>query len=48
MAAGAPAGERVRKLYRRKHTSDFMAEMNRSAAWWAQRWCADDIDDGTA
>ncbi len=36
--AGAPAGERVRKLYRRKHTSDFMEEMNRSAAWWFERW----------
>lgn len=37
--AGAPAGERVRKLYHRKHTSDFMAEMNRSAEWWFERWC---------
>ena len=36
--AGAPAGERVRKLYHRKHTSDFMAEMNRSAEWWFERW----------
>lgn len=47
VANGAPAGERVRKLYHRKHTSDFMAEMNRSAAWWVGRWCADDVDDGT-
>lgn len=47
VANGAPAGERVRKLYHRKHTSDFMAEMNRSAAWWVERWCADDVDDGT-
>lgn len=47
IANGAPAGERVRKLYHRKHTSDFMAEMNRSAAWWAARWCADEVDDGT-
>lgn len=38
IANGAPAGERVRKLYHRKHTSDFMAEMNRSAAWWVDRW----------
>lgn len=38
VANGAPAGERVRKLYHRKHTSDFMAEMNRSAAWWVERW----------
>lgn len=41
MAAGAPAGERVRKLYGRKHTSGFLAEMNRSAAWWVDRWQAD-------
>ena len=47
VANGAPAGERVRKLYHRKHTSDFRAEMNRSAAWWAARWCADEVDDGT-
>lgn len=40
VANGAPAGERVRKLYHRKHTSDFMAEMNRSAAWWVERWCS--------
>ena len=38
VANGAPAGERVRKLYHRKHTSDFMAEMNRSAAWWLENW----------
>lgn len=38
IAQGAPAGERVRKLYHRKHTSDFMAEMNRSSAWWLDRW----------
>ena len=41
IAAGAPAGERVRKLYHRTHTSDFMAEMNRSGAWWVRRWHAD-------
>lgn len=40
VANGEPAGERVRKLYHRKHTSDFMAEMNRSAAWWVERWCS--------
>ena len=40
VANGAPADERVRKLYHRKHTSDFMAEMNRSAAWWVERWCS--------
>lgn len=40
VAAGAPTGERVRKLYHRKHTSDFIAEMNRSAAWWYKRWCS--------
>lgn len=38
VANGAPAGGRVRKLYRRKHTSDFMAEMNRSAQWRVDRW----------
>lgn len=42
IAAGAPAGERVRKLYHRKHTSDFVAEMNRSSAWWLRRWHADE------
>lgn len=47
VANGALAGERVRKLYHRKHTSDFMAEMNRSAAWWVERWCANDVEDGT-
>lgn len=46
VANGAPAGERVRKLYHRKHTSDFMAEMNRSAAWWVERWCGADREDG--
>ena len=25
-------------LYERKYTSDFMAEMNRSVAWWLERW----------
>ena len=40
VANGAPAGERVRKLYHRKHTSGFMAEMNRSADWWLSRWCS--------
>ena len=45
IAAGAPAGERVRKLYHRKHTSEFMAEMNRSAAWWLRRWHADGRDE---
>ena len=38
IAQGAPAGERVRKLYHRKHTSDFMAEMNRSSAEWLASW----------
>ena len=46
VAGGAPAGERVRKLYHRKHTSDFMAEMNRSADWWLSRWCSCERRDG--
>lgn len=25
-------------IYRRKYTSEFMAEMNRSVAWWLRRW----------
>lgn len=25
-------------VYRRKFVSDYMAEMNRSAAWWLERW----------
>ena len=25
-------------IYARKYTSDFMREMNRSAAWWLERW----------
>ena len=25
-------------IYKRKFTSDFMAEMNRSARWWMDRW----------
>jgi len=25
-------------VYRRKYASDFMAEMNRSVAWWLERW----------
>ena len=37
--AGASAGERVRKLFHRKHTSEFMAEMNRSSALWYDNWC---------
>jgi nitroreductase len=27
-------------VYRRKYASDFMAEMNRSVAWWLERWQA--------
>lgn len=27
-------------IYKRKFVSDFMAEMNRSAAWWLARWSA--------
>lgn len=31
-------GARVRDIYQRKHTSDFMAEMDRSLARWYQNW----------
>lgn len=48
IANGAPAGERVRKLYHRKHTGAFMAEMNRSAAWWVERWQAADPGESLA
>ncbi len=27
-------------IYERKYMSEFMAEMNRSVAWWLDRWCA--------
>jgi nitroreductase len=30
----------VQTLYKRKFASEFMAEMNRSAQWWIDRWCA--------
>ena len=32
------AGERVRDIYTRKHTSTFMAEMGRSMTRWLQNW----------
>ncbi len=32
------AGERVRDIYTRKHSSDFMAEMGRSMGEWLRRW----------
>ena len=35
---GEEPGGRVRDLYVRKHTSAFMAEMNRSAAAWVANW----------
>lgn len=28
-------------LYRRKYTSAFMREMNRSVTWWLKRWCGE-------
>lgn len=34
----ADAGSRVRDIYTRKHTSDFMAEMDRSMARWFKNW----------
>lgn len=35
------AGERVRDIYTRKHTSAFMAEMGRSMARWFENWTGD-------
>ena len=32
------AGSRVRDIYTRKHTSDFMAEMGRSMELWFKNW----------
>ncbi len=31
-------GARVRDIYTRKHTSDFMAEMSRSMDLWLRNW----------
>ncbi len=39
--AEAP-GERVRDIYVRKHTSDFMAEMDRSMRRWLANWTGED------
>jgi len=38
--SGLPAGvtDYAQAVYRRKFASAFMAEMNRSAAWWIDRW----------
>ena len=38
--AGLPPGvsNYAQVVYRRKFTTAFMAEMNRSAAWWIERW----------
>ena len=37
--AGAPGAHAcVRDVYARKFTADFSAEMNRSVAWWVERW----------
>jgi hypothetical protein len=27
-------------VYARKFTADYAAEMNRSVAWWIERWCS--------
>ncbi|MDY2776796.1 MAG: nitroreductase family protein [Collinsella sp.] len=32
------SGARVRDIYTRKHTSEFMAEMDRSMGWWLDNW----------
>jgi hypothetical protein len=39
----APGGVRgcVQDVYARKFTADFAAEMNRSVAWWIERWGSD-------
>ncbi len=37
-ARQAVPGDRVRALFRRKHTAAFMEEMNRSAEEWVRRW----------
>jgi FMN reductase (NADPH)/FMN reductase [NAD(P)H] len=34
-------GDFVRQIYTRKYASEFMREMNRSAAWWMERWTSD-------
>ncbi|MHB1017836.1 MAG: nitroreductase family protein [Coriobacteriia bacterium] len=38
--AGLPPGAAnyAQVVYRRKFASEFMVEMNRSAAWWMERW----------
>lgn len=36
------AGERVRDIYTRKHTSPFMAEMGRSMGRWFKNWTGED------
>lgn len=36
------AGERVRDIYTRKHTSSFMAEMGRSMGRWFKNWTGED------
>ena len=38
------AGERVRDIYTRKHTSDFMAEMGRSMGQWLKNWTGTEAD----
>ena len=37
---GAGSENAVQYVYRRKFTSDFAAEANRSVAWWLERWMA--------
>lgn len=37
------AGERVRDIYTRKHTSSFMAEMGRSLEVWLRNWAGEDV-----
>jgi FMN reductase (NADPH)/FMN reductase [NAD(P)H] len=38
----------VQDVYARKFTADFSLEMNRSVAWWLERWTSGDPDAGEA
>jgi nitroreductase len=49
-ARGLPDGVTgcVQDVYARKFTADFSLEMNRSVAWWLERWTSGDPDAGEA
>ena len=38
----------VQDVYARKFTADFSVEMNRSVAWWLERWASGGADAGEA